>query len=190
MAFFAIPNSTNVGYGGTSQPIGSTYKSQVLMFNSSAATNASTIVGNGGTTAVSGLYRQCKWNDFLVGTTGSPADNEIDFDVAMITAISSTYVSATLSSASSAFMLNVGVDPGFTPWAAANSSAETGITANSEKWYFGLNQRASYRWIANPGQELILPSNSQATGNNGLDMRARSAAFTGNVTVTVNGWEV
>lgn len=180
MAFFTVPNSTATG-GLAQQNLTSTYKSQVLMGNSSASL---------GTTFVSGAYRQGKWNDLLVGNNGTPADNEIEFDVALCTLGSTSYVTIPISSFSSNYMINVGIDPGFGFFASINSSAETGITANSEKWYLGLNQRASYRWIANPGQELIIPANSSATGNNALDLRARAAAYTGTVTAQSNGWEI
>ena len=36
--------------------------------------------------------------------------------------------------------------------------------------YVGVNQRASYRWVAAPGSELVYP----ASDNNGFVGRARS----------------
>jgi hypothetical protein len=77
-------------------------------------------------------------------------------------------------------------------YALVNPTAETGITMLSEAWYFGMNQRASYRWIANPGDEIISPANIQAVTTfpgNGLDLRVRGN-YTGTVTTTVRGLEL
>jgi hypothetical protein len=48
-----------------------------------------------------------------------------------------------------------------------------------------VNQRASYRWVAAPGSEIVYPANTSATGNNALSLQARSAAYTGTVTGAV-----
>jgi hypothetical protein len=57
-----------------------------------------------------------------------------------------------------------------------NHTAEPTITANTQSlFYVGLNQRASYRWVAAPGSELIVP----ATNLFGIALRALSPAYTG-----------
>ena len=49
------------------------------------------------------------------------------------------------------------------------------MTANSSLWASGVNQRATIRWVAFPGQELVIP----ATDTNGLCFRAKSPGYTG-----------
>jgi hypothetical protein len=63
--------------------------------------------------------------------------------------------------------------------AKANYTVEPTVTANSSVFYVGVNQRASYRWVAAPGSELVYP----ATANNGLVGRARSGGYTGTATM-------
>lgn len=176
----ALITNSSVGGFGAQQNCGTAYKSQVLMFNSSATTSSvftSSTAGN-----VNIFYPRARLNDILVGTNGTPADNELEFDCALVTILSSTWLATQISSFSSAFMVDYGVDPGFIQMAGIDPTAETGISFIAEKWYLGLNQRASYRWIANPGQEIVLPSNSQGAGANGLSIRARAAAYTSTVT--------
>jgi hypothetical protein len=49
-----------------------------------------------------------------------------------------------------------------------------------------VNSRASYRWVAAPGGELVVP----ATDVTGLGLRAKSAAYTGTgQQATVHYWE-
>ncbi len=64
-----------------------------------------------------------------------------------------------------------------------NSSIETGFTytATNYPWYVGVNQRASYRWVAAPGSEIVSPATSSA----GVGLRVRSPAYTGGSTGTV-----
>jgi len=120
----------------------------------------------------SGLKR-FKIYDILVGTAGTPADNYMEFDVARATATCTGTASTP-----------VAIDPADAACSAAakiNATAEGTVTATSSVWYIAFNQRASFRWIAAPGSELVAP----ATNNNGFVLRARSAAYTGNVGATI-----
>ena len=66
------------------------------------------------------------------------------------------------------------------------TTAEGTITALSEQFYLGLNQRASFRWQeSTPSRMLIAP----AVNLTGLAIRARSGAYTGTVTLTVKFME-
>src|SRR6266576_3610287 len=65
--------------------------------------------------------------------------------------------------------------------ATVNSSTFGTITSGSNVFYIGVNTRASYRWVAAPGGELVAP----ATSSQGFQLRARSAAYTGNCTGTI-----
>lgn len=176
MANFSVTNTTAIGGGTAQQAAASTYKSLIVTGNSSAT---SANVGGG-------AFRRGKMYDILLGTAGTPADNYYEFDVTTITlGTTPTGITGSLiSSLSSTF----GLDPADVSFVSAiliNSTAEVGITALTEKWYLGINQRASYRWVCAPGSEILYPANSSATGNNGLSFRGRSAAATVTMTGTV-----
>lgn len=176
MANFSISNSTAMGAGNTQQSVSATYKSICIAGNSSATT----------ATAGTGANRRGKLYDILIGTNGTPADNFMEFDVASITlgTTPSGITGTLISSISSGFTL----DPAdFSVIAALqiNSTSEVGISPLNEKWYVGINQRASYRWVAAPGSEILYPANSSATGTNGLSLRVRSGGYTGTATGNV-----
>jgi hypothetical protein len=128
-----------------------------------------------------GMLRRGKLYDILIGTNGTPADNFLEFDVARTTVQgASAVILGTLSSISSALGLDT-ADTGCAAFTMNNSSVETTITTGAEVWYVGINQRASYRWVAAPGSELVWPATSSA----GFAVRARSAAYTGTATATL-----
>lgn len=175
MANFTITNSTAIGGGLTQQAVAATYKSLVIIANSTATT------ANTG----AGMLRRGKLYDLLVGTNGTPADNFMEWDVTRAT-IGTTPAAVTvqISSLSSTFGLDT-ADPGYVAATAINSSAEGGVTATNEIWYVGVNQRASYRWVAAPGSELVYPAVSSATASNGVSLRTRSGGYTGTATATL-----
>lgn len=148
MADFAINNSL----GGTQQNVSSTYKT--ILTVTAAASNA----------------RRGKVYDLLVGTNGTPADNYMEYDISRQTA-SGTATVITANALDPA-------DSTLTSLCAANATAEGTVTANSSVFYVGVNQRASYRWVAAPGSELVFP----ATANNGFAQRTRSGGYTSTVT--------
>lgn len=173
MSNFTIMNTTGIGGGNVQQAMTTTYKSLIIAGNSSAST----------TTLGAGNYRRGKLYDILVGTNGTPADNYMEFDVTLVTlgTTPAGILNTLISSLSSTFAN----DPADVVQVAAlsiNSTAEVGITATTEKWYVGVNQRASYRWVAAPGSEILYPANSSAAGGNGLVLRARSGGYTGTAT--------
>jgi hypothetical protein len=189
MSNWSITNSslTPGSTQGTQQAVSATYKTQVVMFGSSASLATGLATG-------SGIAKREKWFDLLLGTNSAPGDTYIEWDVARVSALSSqiTPATTTLSSVSSACVTDPGDQYGFLTFAAVNMTAETGITMLSEAWYFGMNQRASYRWIANPGDEIVMPANLQTVTTfpgNGLDLRVRGN-YTGTVTATVRGLEL
>lgn len=177
MANFSITNSTAIGAGNVQQNLTTTYKTIIVIGNSTATTATNGWAGN----------RRYKITDIIIGTNGTPADNSIEWDLVQVTlsATLSGIVNTLISSVSSNFTL----DPADSTLQAAiqiNSTGEAGITAVAEKWYLGANQRASFRDVVNPGQDFVLPANS----NNGLALRARSAGYTGTVTATIVGSEL
>lgn len=123
--------------------------------------------------AVTATLRRQKLYDILVGTNGTPADNYMEFDVSRQTA-DGTATSITPPPLDPA-------DGAFGGASKANYTVEGTITAASSMFYIGMNQRASYRWVAAPGSEIVTPATNLA----GFAVRARSGAYTGTSTVKV-----
>ena len=162
MANFAISNST-LGGVGTQQAMTTTYKTLVCVYAS--------------TTGTTSLVRRGKIYDILVGTNGTPADNAMEFSMGRMTAPST-------SSIISAQPLDL-ADAVMASGAVANSTTEGTFTSSAEVFYVGINQRASYRWVAAPGSEIVYPATSSA----GVALRARSPAYTGTATGMVYNQE-
>jgi len=156
MAKYAITNGSTSG-AGTQQSMGTAYAGSMI-----------------GLTGANSAPRRIKVYDVLIGTNGTPADNFVEWDISRITT-NSTATSATpqpldLADATSLTTTTV------------NSSTFGTITANSNVFYVGVNQRASYRWVAAPGGELVSPATSSA----GFQLRARSGGYTGTATGTLH----
>ena len=155
MAKYAITNGSTSG-GGTQQPTTTTYVGALLGLSSSSATP-----------------RRIKVYDVLIGTNGTPADNFMEWDISRITAASTaTAVAAPPLDPADAAALCL---------ATVNSSTQ-GTISVPNLWYVGVNQRASYRWVAAPGGELVSP----ATSANGFQLRTRSGGYTGTATGTLH----
>lgn len=149
MGNYAVTNSN----AGTQQNLSSSYKS-LLGINASSGT----------------ALRRIKLYDVLVGTDGTPADNALDWDISRMTAAGTgTSTTPTLLDPADAAALTVGT---------ANYTAEPTVTASSSLWFVGVNQRASYRWVAAPGSELVAPATNLA----GFVLRAKSAGYTSTAT--------
>lgn len=153
MANYHIDNEM----GGTPQVMSSTYKTLL------AATAAS------GT-----ALRRFKVYELVIGTNGTPANNEMEFDVMRQTAAGTiTAITPNPLDPADAAALTV---------CGANATAEGTITAASQMFYAGLNQQATQRWVASPGSELVAPATNLA----GFALRAKSAAYTGTATAMIN----
>lgn len=150
---YSITNGSSAG-AGTQQNLTTTYVSAVLGVGSSTSTP-----------------RRIAIYDVLVGTDGTPADNYIEWDISRVTTMSTATVVAAppLDSADAAAVSVVTVN-----------SSTAGTISVPNIWYVGVNQRASYRWVAAPGSELIAP----ATSSNGFQLRAKSGGYTSTVTGT------
>lgn len=152
MANFAVTNSN----AGTQQAITSTYK---------------TLIGLNASSAVA--LRRIKIYDILMGTNGTPADNYMEYDVSRMTVAGTA--TATVPNALDP------ADPAAVTVGASNYTAEPTVTAASSAFYVGVNQRASYRWVAAPGSELVAPATNLA----GFVFRTRSGGYTGTATATM-----
>ena len=133
---------------GSQQNIGSSYKTLLAMFCSATP-------------------RRGKLYDLEVGTDGTPADGVLTWDVSRMT-VDGTGTGATplpLDPADAAALTTC----------KDNYTVEPTITAASSLNVIPENQRATYRWCAFPGSELVWP----ATAANGLVVRAKSAQYAG-----------
>ena len=149
MARFAANNNL----AGTKQAMAATYKTLVVLKAATATLTRAMVY------------------DILMGTNGTPADNSMEFNVerqtadGTATAITPNPLDNTVRAAGT-----VG---------AANATVEGTIPAlTSSLLYIGINQRASYRWVASPGGELIIPAVNLA----GLALRALAPTYTGTAT--------
>lgn len=117
--------------------------------------------------------------DFSVSASGTPADNVLVHTVQRMT-VDGTGTAVTPRS--------VSYSPGIvTPIAAlctskSNYTVEPTITAATELFSQGINQRAAYRWVAAPGGELVIPAVAAA----GLVFLVKSPAYTGQSDVTAH----
>jgi len=98
--------------------------------------------------------------EFVWGSEGTPADQAARY-------IWQRYTAAGTSTAFTPVAIDP-VDPAALAAAGFNHSAEPTYTSNAIIFSMPLNQRASFRWIAAPGKELVLP----ATAANGAGFYA------------------
>jgi hypothetical protein len=114
--------------------------------------------------------------DMLFSQGATPADNVVRWEVPRITA-----------SGTGAAAQENPLDPD-APAADLLSEEELTVgptvTANTQVLDFDLNQRATFRWVAAPGGELILP----AVAASGFYFNCSSGAYTGIARCTVH-WE-
>lgn len=148
MARYAASNEL----GGTRQATASTYKTALTI------------------TAATATLTRALLFDLTVGTNGTPADNAMEFDVSRVTAVG-TGTTVTANPLDTTIRASGSV-------ATANHTVEPTVTAASSLLQFGMNQRASYRWVAAPNSEMIIPAVNVA----GLAVRFKSASYTGTVT--------
>lgn len=148
-------------HAGTQQNLSSSYKTLLSL---TAATGATTL-------------RRGWIYDIMVGADGTPADNSITYKVDRQTDVGT-------GTAGVGSPLDVGDAAGLLV-ETANNTIEPTVTAATQMFELAVNQRASYRWVAAPGGEVIVP----ATNTAGLGVRAKSSAYTSTTTATVHYWE-
>jgi hypothetical protein len=123
----------------------------------------------GTTKALLNLFRaaatptsRAKIYELLVGCSANPADAATLFQLNRTSAVGTEAAGFT----------PVALDPGgpasASDFGVGAFSAEPTKTANAVLLSISLNQRASFRWIAAPGCELVLP----ATQNNGACLQS------------------
>jgi hypothetical protein len=158
MARYAISTNT----AGTPQAMSTSYKTLIAL---TAATGATTL-------------RQAFVYDAMMGVYDTPADNVMSWKIDR-----QTSVGTGTAAAGAPLMAN---DAAGLITETVNFTIEGIVTAATQLMEIPVNSRASYRWVAAPGGELVVP----ATDVTGLGLRAKSAAYTGTgQQATVHYWE-
>ena len=161
MANFATSNSL----GGTQVAISNAYKTLINAY--------------GGATT----QRRGKIYDVLVGTNGTPADNYMEWDISRFSAtaiLTGTVVTPNpLDTADSAYL----------GASVANATTENTYVNNgtgASVFYVGVNQRASYRWVVDPGSvgAIVTP----ATTANGIAIGGINASAAYSSTYAVSAY--
>lgn len=108
--------------------------------------------------------RRGKWYDIMFGSEATPADNAFKYTVQRCTALgtSTAVTPQPLDAADAATEADAG----------ENHTIEPTYTAGAVLLAVGLNQRATFRWVASPGGELVYP----ATASNGLGVQTPTAS--------------
>lgn len=119
--------------------------------------------------AATATLRRASISEIMIGADSVPnaTDCPITYDVSRSTTIG-TGTAGTPTKADEA-------DAASDTVGTLNHTAEPTITAASSLWSIALNQRASQRWVARDGDELIIP----AVNLNGIALRALSPVYVG-----------
>lgn len=146
------------GNAGTPQAMTTTYKT---LGSITAATGATTL-------------RRAFLYEAMFGADGTPADNVMVYKIDRQTTVG-TGTSAT------AAPLDAG-DAATLVTGNLATTIEPTVTANTQLIEVGVNQRATYRWVASPDGALVMPATNVA----GLGFRAKSPAYTGTVAAAIH----
>lgn len=112
--------------------------------------------------------------DILLGSDATPADQAASYELKRTTVVGTEGAGFTpnpLDLADGASTLDAGV----------SHSTEPTETASSELLRFSLNQRATFRWVAAPGSEIVIPATTAAGVN--LVRRGSTAAYVVDATI-------
>ena len=126
--------------------------------------------GSGDATALSfaaqSTAHRCTVYEMWFGNIGAPADQVTVYTVGRITAdgTGSAVTPSPLDAADRASQCTC----------LENHTSEPTYTSGGELLELPLNHRATFRWVAAPGGELVTP----ATDNNGIGMKAIHASAT------------
>lgn len=136
-------------------------------FVATMARTASTSLSVGALTAAASNPRRYKLLETTFGAAeATPADNAFVWEFQRCTTAGTAGSAVTPGS----------IDPGDTVAATTvcgqAHSADPTLTANQVLESIGLNQRATFRWVAIPGYEIVVP----ATASNGLAFRTPTSS--------------
>lgn len=116
-------------------------------------------------TVVSAATVRPRIYDVVVGSVATPADQAARLQLNRFTA------AGTAGSAVTPQALDPADPSALSSSGLAVFSVEPTYTANATLLDIALNQRATYRWVAAPGSELVAP----ATASNGIGLRSISS---------------
>lgn len=142
---------------GTKQAVASTYKTLMSLTASSSV-----------------ALRRIKIDDVFMGVEGTPSDQAMVWDISRQTA-AGTGTSGTPNP-------NDLADPASLTVCLLNLTVEPTVTAASNLLPSAVNQRATVRFVATPGKELVAPATNLA----GLAFRVKSSGYNGVANVAVN----
>jgi len=111
--------------------------------------------------------------DVIVGSSGTPADNALEFWLGIHSADGE-------GDALTPTALDTG-DPAAGGAYLGNHTTEPTYTADATLLRFALNQRATFRWVAAPGSEIVLAASATA----GAGLVGFHASYTGLYTGTI-----
>lgn len=94
--------------------------------------------------------------DLVISSNATPADNSGEYAFRRTTTVGT-------STSFTPVALDPG-DPASTATSGVNHSAEPTYTASSDLLHFATNQRATFRWVAAPMGELVLPAAANGVG--------------------------
>lgn len=109
-----------------------------------------------------------KLYEIILGSEAAPADQAVRLSILRFTAVGTpagTFTATALDPGDPASLATVN---------QGAYSVEPTYTANSNLLLISLNQRATFRYVVNPGYELVAP----ATANNGLGLRSLASTST------------
>jgi hypothetical protein len=111
--------------------------------------------------------------EFTIGAASAPNSTDCT--------INGTLQASTTAGTSTAFT-PFALDPKYSAASAIcgiNFTVEPTYTAGSTYWVMGINQRATYRWVAAPGGNIAIVG----TANNGVGMQVVSTNYSGQTDV-------
>lgn len=133
----------------------------------------STTIGVGSVEAPASSPRRVAIYDLVFGSSAAAADNVFLWEVNRSTT-AATGTSVTPNALDAA-------DPASVTLTKQNNTVQGTNTAGAIPLVVPLNQRATFRWVAAPGGELIIP----ATASNGFSFNTPTASGTPSATVGV-----
>jgi hypothetical protein len=134
---------------------------------------ASATLAVGSLTAAAANMRRAKIYDFILGSEATPADNAFLWSIQRCTTAGTAGTNPT----------PLALDPGdsLASTIVAGQAHSVTPTGSTELMAVALNQRATFRWVAAPGGELMIP----ATASNGIKWETPTAGGLVAVTASV-----
>lgn len=134
----------------------------------------STTIGVGSLEAAATNMRRFKLTEAIFGSEATPADNVFLFEANRSTT-AATGTAVTPNAYDPADTIGAGT------LAKENLTVQGTNTAGAVPLAVPLNQRATFRWVAIPGREIMVP----ATASNGLHFNTPTAVGTVAATISV-----